>query len=140
VATLLKLLPEIVTVEPMLPVAGVKLLIRGGTKNTKPAFEPVPSMVVTLTFPDEPVPTVAVMLVGEFTVNEAAGVPPKLTAVAPVKSVPVMVTVVPADADVGANEETTGAGAIPACAATLRSNNKQQERNSLGRVFIIVNS
>jgi hypothetical protein len=45
----------------------------------------------------------AVMLVGDTTVNEVAEVPPKLTSVAPVKAVPVMVTVVPALALVGVN-------------------------------------
>ena len=35
--------------------------------------------------------------------------PPKLTAVAPVKLAPVMVTVVPVPADVGKNDEMVGA-------------------------------
>src|SRR5688572_26415460 len=48
------------------------------------------------------------MLVGETTVNDAAAVPPKLTAVVPVKFVPVMVTVVPLIADVGVNEVMVG--------------------------------
>ena len=49
--------------------------------------------MVTLTLPVAPVPTTAVILVALTTVNEVAAVPPKLRAVAPVKSVPVMVTV-----------------------------------------------
>jgi hypothetical protein len=36
-----------------------------------------------------------VIWVAELTVNEVAGVPPKLTAVAPVRFVPVSTTVVP---------------------------------------------
>jgi hypothetical protein len=50
------------------------------------------------------------MLVVETTVNDAAAVPPKLTAVAPVKSVPVIVTVAPCAAVVGVNDTTIGAG------------------------------
>ena len=53
----------------------------------------VPPVVVTDIIPVVPLATTAVMLVALTTVKEAAGVPPKLTAVAPVKSVPVMVTV-----------------------------------------------
>ena len=58
----------------------------------KPANVPVPDAVVTETVPEAPAPTVALMLVALTTVNEVAAVPPKLTAVAPVKFVPVIVT------------------------------------------------
>ena len=61
------------------------------TVKVNPARVAVPPGVVTLTFPDAPVPTTAVMLVAELTVNDVAAVPPKLTAVAPVKFVPVIV-------------------------------------------------
>ena len=56
----------------------------------------VPPVVVTL-MSTVPVPggEVAVIDVAELTVKPAAAVPPKVTAVAPVKLVPVMVTVVP---------------------------------------------
>jgi hypothetical protein len=53
---------------------------------------PVPAAVVTETDPDVPAPTVALMLVALTTVNVVAAVPPKLTAVDPVKFVPVMLT------------------------------------------------
>ena len=57
----------------------------------------VPPVVVTRTS-TVPVPAgaVAVIWVAELTVNVVAGVAPKVTAVAPAKFVPVMVTVVPA--------------------------------------------
>ena len=42
------------------------------------------------------------------TVNDVAAVPPKLTAVAPVKLVPVIVTVVPDAAVLGVNEVMVG--------------------------------
>ena len=58
--------------------------------------------------PDVPVVTTAVMVVGETTVNEAAGVPPKLTAVAPVKPTPVMTTVESFPAVLGLNEVIAG--------------------------------
>nr|WP_280295041.1 hypothetical protein [Nocardia abscessus] len=56
----------------------------------------VPPGVVTVTC-TVPVPAgaTAVIWVAELTVNELAGVAPKLTAVAPVRFVPVMTTVVP---------------------------------------------
>jgi len=57
--------------------------------------------VVTDTLPEVAAPTTAVMLVAETTVKEVAAVPPKLTAVAPVKLVPVIVTVVLLPALVG---------------------------------------
>ena len=72
----------------------------------------VPPRVVTLTLPLVPLATTAVILVELTTVFDVAVVPPKLTTVAPVKLVPVMVTVVPLPAEVGVNDEITGAGGI----------------------------
>ena len=79
-----------------MPDVGVKDEIAGAVVadiNVNPALLPIPFDVVTLKLPVAPVPTTAVILVALTTVNEVAAVPPKLTAVAPVKSVPVMVTV-----------------------------------------------
>lgn len=75
-----------------------------------PAAEIVPPGVVTTTLPEEPLATTAVMLVADTTVNEEAGVPPKLTAVAPLKLFPVIVTIAPVAALVGVNEATVGEG------------------------------
>ncbi len=70
----------------------------------------VPPAVVTATRPAEaPEGTVVVICVGEFTVN-AAGTPLNLTAVAPVRFVPVMTTEVPAGPLVGANDVIVGGG------------------------------
>lgn len=70
----------------------------------------VPPGVVTETFPVEPSPTTAVMLVAaELTLNDLAAVPPKFTAVAPLKLVPVMVTEVPGWPEAGVNDLTVGA-------------------------------
>ena len=69
----------------------------------------MPDGVVTVTLPEiVPAATVAVILVEEFTVNDAAPIPPKLTAVAPVKFVPVIVTTVPVDPVVGVKEVIDG--------------------------------
>ena len=58
----------------------------------------VPTGVVTVTFtvPAAPAGAVAVIEVEETTVTPVAAFAPKSTAVAPVKFVPVMVTLVPA--------------------------------------------
>ena len=48
----------------------------------------VPPGVVTVIGPVAPLPTVALIEVALTTVKEAAGVPPKATAVAPVKLLP----------------------------------------------------
>jgi hypothetical protein len=57
---------------------------------------PVPLAVVTATLPvTAPAGTIAVICVAEFTVKLLAARPPKVTFVAPVKLVPVIVTVVP---------------------------------------------
>ena len=70
-----------------------------------------PEAAVTLTIPVVPLPTAAVMLVELTTLYEVAFVPPKLTAVAPVKKFPVMVTVVPLPAEVGVKEVMVDTGA-----------------------------
>ena len=55
-----------------------------------------------------PGPAVAVSFVSLFTVKLDAGVPLKLTAVAPVKWLPVILTVVPIGPFAGVNELTVG--------------------------------
>ena len=75
----------------------------------------VPAAVVTvmLIAPAPPAGETAVICVALFTVNDAAAVPPKLTAVAPVKFVPVIVTLVPPAVEpvAGDREVTVGAAA-----------------------------
>ena len=65
---------------------------------------------MTVTNPVAPAPTVAVILVAEFTTNDEAAVPPKRTIVAPLKLVPVMLMEVPVGPEFGVNEVTVGAG------------------------------
>lgn len=82
-----KPVPRISTVPPAGAEVGEKLIIAGGAaKKVKPASVPVPFGDVTVTAPEAlPEATTAVMRVAEFTTNDVAGTPPKLTAVAPVK-------------------------------------------------------
>lgn len=108
-----KLAPFMVTVWSVAAVVGVKELIIGAATNVKPASVAVPAGVVTKTLPEAAaLLTTAVMVVVFTTVKEAAAPPPKLTAVAQEKSVPVMVTVVPAAAVVGVNDVMAGAGVL----------------------------
>ena len=92
----LKLVPLIVTLVPTGPLLGVKLEIVGGLMTVKlAALLAVPSEVVTLIGPlVAPAGTVAVIAVAEPTVKLAL-VPLNSTALAPVKLVPLIVTLVP---------------------------------------------
>ena len=108
-----KFVPVILTTCPVLPDVGVKDVIEGaGVEdiNVNPALLAMPFDVVTLTLPVAPAPTTAVILVALTTVNEVAAVPPKLTADAPVKFVPVIVTVCPVPAEIGLKEAIVGGG------------------------------
>ena len=104
-----KLLPVMVMVVPDAADAGLKEVMTGN-KKVNPLRSAVPPGVVTETEPDAPVPTTAVMVVAFTTEKEEAAVPPNLTAVAPVKLLPVMVMVVPDAAEAGLKEVMTGAG------------------------------
>ena len=108
-----KFVPVILTTWPVLPEVGVKDVIAGAGVadiNVNPALLAMPFDVVTLTLPVAPAPTTAVILVALTTANEVAAAPPKLTADAPVKFVPVIVTVCPVPAEVGLKEVIVGGG------------------------------
>ena len=105
-----KFVPVIVTVAPLAALLGVKDVMAGAGMKVNPACKSVPPGVVTDTFPEVPVATTAEICVEEFTVKEVAAVPPKLTAVAPEKFVPVIVTVAPLAALVGVKDVMLGAG------------------------------
>ena len=77
------------------------------------ALVPPGVVTVTSTAPALPAGDVAVIDVALLTVNEVAAVAPNFTAVAPVKLVPVMVTLVPPAVGplVGLTPVTVGAGA-----------------------------
>ena len=89
-------------IESVTVIAGDKTLI------VKPGRVAEPPGVDTLTSPVAPVPITAFMVVAFETMNEAAAAFPKLTPVAPEKLDPVMVTVSPEEAEVGAKEEIVG--------------------------------
>jgi hypothetical protein len=81
-----------------------------------PDVEDVPPgpVTVTSTVPADPAGAVAVICVAELTVKLVAGVDPKLTAVAPVKLVPEIVTEVPPPLDpTDGLAETTEGGPEP---------------------------
>src|SRR6185437_5350642 len=110
-----KPLPVMVTDVPTGPEVGVNEETVGPacvvTVNDA-VLAPVPAGVVTAIGPVvAPVGTVAVSWVAELTVNVAA-LPLKVTAVAPVKPLPVMVTDVPTGPEVGVNEETVGPAVV----------------------------
>jgi hypothetical protein len=80
------------------------------------ALVPVPMVLVTdtVTLPAVPAGLTALMVVELVTVYDVAAVAPNFTAVAPVRPVPVMVTVVPPAAGplVGLIDETVGTGTL----------------------------
>ena len=97
-----KLLPVIVTVvpPPVGPEPGLTAVTLGKATNVNRSADEVldvPPAVVTLIsiVPAASAGLAAVIRVAEFTVKLDALVPPKETAVAPVKLLPVIVTVVP---------------------------------------------
>ena len=105
-----KFVPVIVTAVPTAPLAGERFVIVGADINVNELVEvAVPPGVVTKIVPVDPLATTAVILVALTTTNDVAAVPPKLTAVAPVKFVPVIVTVAPAPAVVGVKDVIAGA-------------------------------
>jgi hypothetical protein len=139
-----RLVPVMVTVAPEVAVVGLNDAMVGvaiGRLNVNPAKEAAPPDVVTLTLPDAPAPTTAVMLVAEATLNEVAAVPPKLTAVAPVRLVPVMVTVAPEAAVVGVNDAIAGVGVAGVSGSSLPQPDiikvKAIQIGSIMNVFIV---
>lgn len=107
-----KLVPVNVTVIPTTPLVGVKLVIVGaGTTVKLDGLVTVPPGVVTLIVPVVvPVATTAAIVVAPDTVKLLAAVPWNLTAVAPFRLVPVMVTEVPIPPLVGVKLVIVGAG------------------------------
>ena len=91
-----KPVPVSVTVAPTRPIVGVKPVSAGGTQKSA-VLTAVPPGVVTVKGPlIMALGEVALIVVSLTTVNDDAAVPSKLTAVAPVRPVPVTVTTVPA--------------------------------------------
>jgi hypothetical protein len=94
--------------------------------------------MVTVTLPVEPLPTTAVICVAAITLKLEAAVPPNLTAVAPPRLVPVMITQAPVPADVGVNELIVGADiAAPAGSVISRlMPNTSTRRNRILKAFL----
>lgn len=80
------------TVAPEAAIVGVNAVTVGVAIKVKPASVAVPAGFVIDTLPVAPAAaTTAVILVALTLVTDVAAVPPKLTAVVPVRLVPVMV-------------------------------------------------
>jgi len=105
-------LPVSVTIVPARPEAGARCVMLGAGMTLKlAALVAVPPGVVTATGPlVAPVGTVVVIRLEPTTVNSAASTPLKATVVAPVKPLPVSVTLVPADPEAGEKNVTLGVG------------------------------
>ena len=91
---------------------GVKEVIVGGNveTNENPERDAAPPTEVSLTKPEVPVPTTAVIVVGERILKEATDVPPRLTPVTHLKLFPLIVIVSPRSALIGVNESIVGCG------------------------------
>jgi hypothetical protein len=107
----LKPLPELTTSVPTGPEVGANELTAGALPTKKlAALAPLPAGFATEIGPVvAPAGTFAWIWVGESTTNPGAEVPLKLTDVAPVKPLPVIVTWVPTGPPAGPNEVTLGA-------------------------------
>jgi hypothetical protein len=119
--TPVKLDPVMVTAVPTGPMVGENDVITGSPMTKLAALTPVLIGVVTLIFPVvAPAGTVAVICVGEFTVNAVAFVALNFTTDALHRFVPVMVTtVVPAVPNAGLNPVTVGTPAAVYVKGTL---------------------
>ena len=109
-----RLLPVMVTLAPTCPLVGVNdVSVGAGLATVKLALlVAVPPGVVRLIGPLEaPAGTVAVIWLSLLT-EKAAVVPLNFTAVAPVRLLPLRVTLVPAGPLVGANDVSVGAGVV----------------------------
>jgi hypothetical protein len=105
------LVPAIVAGRVLLTTVALANMSFGGAVGTVKLelLVAVPPGVVTEIVPlVAPPGTDATICVAELTVNDAASAPLKLTDVAPVRFVPVIVTTVPATPDVGENEVIDG--------------------------------
>jgi hypothetical protein len=69
-----------------------------------------PGVLIAMSMVPVPAGAVVVIWVSDTTVNEVAGVAPKVTEAAAVNPVPVIVTVVPGGPDAGLTPDTEGAG------------------------------
>lgn len=104
-----KFVPVMTTVCPAPALAGIMDVIRGDGKYINPPNEAEPPGVVTEIWSPAFAGTTAVICVAETTVKLVAGRPPKLTALAPVKFAPVIVTTPPGSEPLGVKLAMLGA-------------------------------
>ena len=94
----------------MAELIGVIVVMMGFGTNVNVLKDAEPPGVFTTIAPDAPEPIVAEILVEEITVNDVDGRPPKVTAVAPVKPVPVIFIIIPGPAIPGKKSVIVGGG------------------------------
>jgi hypothetical protein len=132
----MKFVPLTVTTVPTGPLVGEKDEIVGLAPLVTvkfPALQAVPSGVSTEILPvDAPAGTVAVIFVEEFTVN-VVDVPANLTSVAPVRLVPLIVTIVPTGPLVGEKDEMVGLAAHDDGVAAIVTPRTMRTTTVLGR-------
>ena len=114
-----KFVPVMVTVVPAAADVGENDVIVGGLMKVNPAKLAVPEGVVTDTLPELPAPTTAAMVVEFIMVNDVAATPPKLTALAHERFVPVINTVPPDESAVGVKLVMVGVPAVVVKLAVL---------------------
>jgi hypothetical protein len=99
-----------VTSDSDVDTVGENEVIKGAGMKLNPLLVVVPKGVVTAIAPDAPPSTTALIRLEETTVNDLAGTPPKLTAVAPERFVPLIAMVLPTPPLFGLNEMIPGMG------------------------------
>jgi len=97
----------------------------------------VPLAVVTTTLPEAPVATMAVIVVLFTTIKDVAATPPKVIDVAPVKLVPVIVTVVPVPPVDGVNEDTMGVVGTGTTASSFLQDVNATKKDSIKKIDLI---
>src|SRR5438270_994606 len=108
--------PLMVTFVPPVagPVAGETFRTTGGLRaENEPNEATVPAAFVTLIGPEASAGSIAVIDVGELTVNEVAGFVPNMTAVTPANSVPASATEVPPAQAPSSGEKPVTVGHTP---------------------------
>jgi hypothetical protein len=139
-----KFVPLMITVVPLIPEVGLKLVIVGVANTSKPVLETVTPLVVTDIEPSiAPVGTVVVILVGELRVTLVdVTLLLNFTIAGAVKFVPVMVIEAPTAPVTGLNPDMVGVGRtskfIPVRVTPLVIMDIEPSRASMGTVVVIV--
>lgn len=120
------------TVAPFPAAKGENDVILGYGMKVKSSTESqLPFGVVTVILPDVVSGTTAVIVASSTTRKLFAATPEKLTAVAPVKPVPLIVTVLQIAADAGVNDEIVGGAGLAMHCAHVRNRAQSIKRQTV---------